>query len=318
VLFTRLGSVTLTVRALPLQGFVSVLPWQRKRRAAVALFMAGGAIGNFLAMAPIAVIAIALPGAGPAIGQLVAAQAVVGVVSLVPWPMKINGVQRGSDGMQLLRLLFRRQKDQLEQTHAFEQTHAKALRMVTPVGAELSPPSAEAREILFQITRRGIDSDVRIRRDVCHALRRVLDRDCASLLERLLVLGMLVGVQLTYRDTDATPRELDAWSLQALSISDSPGSRVTRGGVLVVLGRPHEAEAELRQLLDQPMLPADALGCRAFLAQAAAMRGDAAAARQWIAEARATIPDEHKSTLVPWLARLERWSMAPTGGAVPG
>ena len=91
----------------------------------------------------------------------------------------------------------------------------------------------------------------------------------------------MVSQELTWGNTGATLTELNAWSLEALQFVPCPALEITRAGALVALGRPEEARVVLTPLLDLPLDPTNAMGCRAFLALAARALDDPGEDRLW-------------------------------------
>jgi hypothetical protein len=269
----RIGELRLELRGSLLgSGFVRPVALGGFQKRWLALFLLGGVIGN---AAVIGVVAwLDAVGAAPTIlrdiaAPLVFSQAVIIVTSLIPYRTRVDGRLGGSDGLQLLGLLFDLRKF----------SYAIALDRY---GGGRRPPAASpaSGRIAQQIGHPERWTDEDVRRDAHEALRRELAQGVLSPDEEMLVLDALVTDGLIFADPALRP-ELDEWSLRALRLGPEVSTLVgSRGAVLVELGRYPEGKALLETVaFADEAVPFDSLITRIFLARAEHALGNAAAVR---------------------------------------
>lgn len=283
----RVGKMQLELRVLPVGGLVipAALP-NFHNRGLMALFFAGGVLGNVTAIG--AIVLLHVVGAAPTllhdpmgialvapqIGILVGTQVLLIIVSLFPHWGSIKGTPIASDGLQLLRVL----SGTFPYAILLEQYRRGATRPST------TPASSR---IAYQLARldRLIREDAR--RDFCAALRRELAEGGLSAEEEMLVLDALVTDGLIFADPLLRP-ELDQWSLRTLQLGPEIRTLVgSRGAVLVELGRYQEGKHLLETVaFADGAAPFDALMSRIFLARAEHALGNAAAASDLMIQAR--------------------------------
>src|ERR1700761_5894081 len=105
----RFGELWFELRLLPTLGFVSLYPAPVIRhRARSAIVLLGGVLANAAVIALVAIVTHRLAltaSADEAIGAIIFTQAWLIFVNLLPFTVKVEGRQVGSDGRQLLALL---------------------------------------------------------------------------------------------------------------------------------------------------------------------------------------------------------------------
>src|SRR5262249_54823295 len=108
LLHHRFREISLELRLLPLSGMVTTYPVTNFRRFYWALFILGGVLGNVAVIAAIAglnAIGAVPDAAGDSFGAIVFAQAVMIVMTIIPWRYRVSGTPVASDGLQILQLL---------------------------------------------------------------------------------------------------------------------------------------------------------------------------------------------------------------------
>jgi hypothetical protein len=288
----RLGGAKLEWRLLPFFGFVQCYPAFAYRKLSQAIFVLGGVLGNVTLVAIVAgldFVGAVPPAARAPLTGIVIAQFLLILISLLPFTTSVGGTRIGTDGLQLLRLLWRPRNGSTEVARFYASQLARYSRSGEPgPGASLASP-----RIFYQTRRLDAWSDEAVRSEVQDALSRELElgelgrEDEMLLLDTLLTLGLVTG------DEKFRPW-LDEWSLRALKLGPEIATLVgTRGAVLVSLGRFQEGKALLSSLsVAQHDASFDAtfdtLMTQFFLARAEYGLGNAAAARALGVAARRT------------------------------
>ena len=297
---TQVAGALLVLRLLPLSGYVLILPQPAMSRRAYAVMVASGPAANALLLACVALAAALRPDLDDALLPAGLAQAMILLVTLAPYRWGRGGQRRSSDGMQLWTYAVRRPPD------PFAASYAAMQAAVLPAGAERPPPSPAAPELIYQMTRRDRLRDAWAARDASAAMLGLLRTGALRLAERIMALDFLAGNEVLFGGTGATLADLDAWSEEAVALSPCPGPHMTRASVLTRLGRPAEAEAMLRPLLDSARGPGEAALCRLHLAEAAAALSQREQAGNWLAQARAAAAGPHRRLLLDLIGRAER------------
>jgi hypothetical protein len=138
------------------------------------------------------------------------------------------------------------------------------MRLVLPAGATVPPPSADAPEIIYYVNRPDRLTDPWARRDASAGLQNVLARGLLSEPERVVVLQNLALIERSKKD-EASLALMDAWSQQAVALAPRPYTLVTRGGVLLSLGKPAEALALLKPLTEVATAVGRGRLCQAYI-----------------------------------------------------
>jgi hypothetical protein len=264
LLRVKLGSAWFELRLWPLSGGVICLPRGPGRLAVSVTYLLGGMLANALVLATMSVIWFML--GDPVFWALVIGMAQVELIarSVVPYAKKWRGTEQPSDTLKIWRLLRHPEAD------AISEGHAVHMRRILPAGMPAPSPSPDTPEIIYQVGRRDRLTDQWARRDASAVLQRVLARHRLPAAERAYVLDNLVRTGLLRR-IDVPLERLEAWSLEAIALVESPYTLVTHGGVLLALGRPAEAEALLTPLLGAATVAGQGALCEAYIKQAAAM-----------------------------------------------
>jgi hypothetical protein len=292
----RLGQAWLIIRALPVTGVVKMLPVLTERRIALAVFLIGGVLGNVALFAALGIASVVIPNVSDSLKPVAFAQVFMIVVNLFPAPAKRSGL--GTDGRQLLRLLFRRRtKDIFKLRDAL-------LRQMVPDGAPLPDQSADTAEILYQYCRADLFTHPWVQRDAAEVMPRVLRRNHLPNAEKALVLNFLVSIELMFGGGGLSARCLDAWSREALAIAPTSAQRAQRGALLIALGRTDDGTTLLLELLSEPINTTADVLVRAFLAMAARGQGNSDDARRWNDEARVTMVSTNLNRIRPVVDRL--------------
>jgi hypothetical protein len=257
----RLGSALFDMRRWPHYGYVAYLPPPAGRTCARILRLSGGIMVNALLLAATLVLwnhssgfddkafwAISI---GNAQFSLIAA-------SIIPSALKWRGRRQPSDMWWILRLMRRRE------TNTLEELYAAQMRLVLPAGATVPPPSADAPEIIYYVNRPDRLTDPWARRDASAGLQNVLARGLLSEPERVVVLQNLALIERSKKD-EASLALMDAWSQQAVALAPRPYTLVTRGGVLLSLGKPAEALALLKPLTEVATAVGRGRLCQAYI-----------------------------------------------------
>ncbi len=256
------------LRVFLIQGYVQTVWRPNRSRLSKMAFAIGGVMGNFAAFGVFSAIAAMRTEASPVCATLAAAQGYVAMLTLIPWPSRIDGQRSGSDGLQFLGYLFK------SSTDAFPGIYRKLVAAVDPDAAEGAVPSCDIAEALIMLNRFGTAKALWERRYWLGCLRDQIYDGALSSAERVLVLEQVLSHELANRRGDVTQPELDSWSNEIVALSDNPAYRVTRSGVLVMLGRAAEARALLLSLSPAGMKPLQQLGCAVFRSQASAALGE--------------------------------------------
>jgi hypothetical protein len=242
----RMGRALFDMRRWPLYGYVAYLPAPRGRIWARILRLSGGFLVNALILAAMFVLWSYSDGLDDrafwaiSIGN---AQLSLIASAVIPFSRKWRGQTQVSDMLSILRLLRH------PQTGTLDELYAAQMRRVLPAGALVPAPSADAPEIIYYVTRRDRLSDPWGRRDVSAGLREVLARGTPSEPERALILQNLALIE-RHKGDEGSLELMDAWSQEAVALAPCASTLVTRGGVLLSLGRPAEALALLRPVVE--------------------------------------------------------------------
>lgn len=143
------------------------------------------------------------------------AQAVLILITAVPYTWRGRGGPQRSDGERLLRL---RQEVGLWSESKAQKTLVQRLGLTEPVPV----PSTAWPEIVYQVTRPDRLGEGWARRDACSVLHALQDAPGLTWFERLLVHEELVLQEAHYGDGLVTPAELDAWSSAACERAPLP------------------------------------------------------------------------------------------------
>ena len=296
LLHSRIGEMTLEFRLVPAAGFVAIYPVAKVRSRWMLLFLVGGFIGNVAVIVLLAWLDkfTALPKAiRDYIGPVVFVQLFMIGINLFPFRTKVEGYD--SDGLQLWRL--------------FRRLRAGAVDVDAVYAAMLSPycdghpphalATAASSRLIYHLFRPDQWTSDDARRDARDALLRELERGSLRREEELLVLNSLVGDGLIAGDSDSL-HQLDEWTREALQRGPHVKPLlVSRGSVLVMLGRFEEGKALLDPVATEaapdaavkpPIIVSfDTLLAQTFLARAEHALGAYVAARHWAATAHKTL-----------------------------
>jgi Peptidase family M50 len=239
----RLGEVQFDLRLLPLGGRVAISPPLAARKLAMLLFLLGGVLGNVALLA--LVMSLAATGARPEhagtpLKAIIGVQLFLVAVSLLPFRVKVDGVEVGSDGLQLLQLLWSPRAEPTEAARLYAEMLAAYSSPNAP--RPVTSPAAARLIALINDPRQWGDADAT--RTHLEALEHELAGNL-SLEEELLALDSLITIGLILGDPPLRAR-LDQWSRRALQLGPHiPTLRGSRGAVLVELGRCEEGKALL-------------------------------------------------------------------------
>jgi hypothetical protein len=168
--------------------------------------------------------------------------------------------------------------------------------------------------IAGQLARRDRLINQSSRRKAWRAVRRELaagdltPEEEMHALDSLVTDGLLVADAAIVSDPVLRP-DLDLWSQRALRLGPKVKTLIaSRGAVLIALGRFHEGKALLETVaFAEEASLADSLLNRIFLARAERALGNAAAAGQLLAEARAIATASFRGpVLTAWTGRIQR------------
>jgi hypothetical protein len=280
---SRFGETWLELRALPLAGRVEPSLVVINHRCRWALILLGGVLGNLVVICILYGLH-AVGAAGKAddfLGPVMFAQMSMIIGNLVPF----SGRFGTSDGMRLLRLLWRRASDQALPAQ-FSDVYNAFLRTYGGAKTQFTMTEASSR-LVYHLFR--FQTNKEAYPEAREGVLRELHRGDLSREEQMWVLDALITDGIVSRDP-AARLHLDAWSRQALALGpDLTTLQGSRGAVLVELGRYDEGKTLLAPLAgpDQPV-SFDAFMSRTFLALAERGLGNEAAARQLADAARAT------------------------------
>jgi len=292
-------------RLLPLAGFVAHYPVVNSRWYRWAFFLLGGVLGNVALVCLLAGLdagGFAPEPADDTFGPVVLVQLFMIVGNLVPFRAKVGGARVPTDGLRLLRLLWRSQDD----AAPFRAAYATRLRNYSNGDLQFTMTSDSWR-ILYNMA--GFDSatDENSRRLFREALLRVLKSGDLLREERLVVLDDLVTYGVVSSDP-AVRCHLDEWSLQALALGpELPTLLGSRGAVLIELGRYEAGKALLEPLVATYRGESfDSLMTQAFLARAEHALGNPEVARRLADAARSDANAlEAAPRIMAMLSRME-------------
>lgn len=299
----RIGAVDLELRAIPFSGFVKPVSYETASRLGVVLFTLGGVIGNVAVLGVLALVDALVPlsllGQFALIYVVAAAQLLIIVSTLIPIRTTVNGTPIGSDGLQLIQLLRRR--------HSLDvyRAYCVLLRRYQPTGTP--QVSAAMPLIVPQIARTEKYTNEWARRDVLAILQRQLDTGALTPAEEMLVLDCLLTTGLIAGDPEYRPH-LAAWAHRAGELGPDIATLTgSRAAVLVELGDYAAGKALLESVVATSDSPQDGPIVAAFLARAAAVLGDTAAARRHADAARQAVDgDASLAWLRPLIERVAR------------
>ena len=273
ILFKRQVRITsFKIHLLPFGGAVRLLwPLLPKKHAQIFV-MLGGVFGNALMIAIFGFLGSRglmkhLPtnfGSAILFGQIIP------VLNLIPYPAKVGGKSVGTDGLQALRILFRRQRVMSPAAT----TYLEIIKRYVPEADASILKSSNASRILLLLVQADIskedDAGLRIDEEFLH----MIDSGTLFKAEEVLVLDALVTSALLRQNPTLVGR-IDEWSLRSLELA--PMCRpllATRGGVLAKLGRYSEAKAILEPIVRDATDLNEEMISRLFLAYAERGLGD--------------------------------------------
>jgi hypothetical protein len=297
----RLGEVLFELRLFPLGGSVATYPQLVARKVMMLFVTLGGVLGNgALLLAALAATSILPEDAGTPLRAIAATQFYLIAGNLLPFRVKVDGVEVGSDGLQLLKLLWGPRSGPTEAARRYAEMLVAYARPNAP--EPVNSPAASRLFPLINDPRQWEDAEAT--RAHLDALEGELANDL-SLEEELLALDALITTGLILGDPTLRPR-LDRWSLRALQLGPHvPTLRGSRGAVLVELGRCKEGQALLAGFAAAEG-SFDALMNQVYLARAEHALGDRAAAVRCAEAARKTAASHPQAPGVkPLLRRLE-------------
>jgi Peptidase family M50 len=280
-----LGQVQFELRLLPLGGMVAMWPLLAIPKVQTLVILLGGILGNVALLGLVAALAATgtvTEDASTPLNAIIAVQLFLIAVSLLPFRTKVGGGKIGSDGLQLLRLLWSPRVGPSEAGRLYAEMLATYSRPNAP-----QPVISPAASRLFGVIndpRQWADADAKLAH--LEALERELAKTL-SLEEELLALDSLITTGLILGDPALRAR-LDRWSLRALQLGPHvPTLRGSRGAVLVELGRYEEGKALLAGF-GAAEGSFDAFMNQVYLARAEQALGDSAAAVRFAEAARKT------------------------------
>ena len=239
----------------------------------------GGVLGSVALVAVLAAASAHWPKVSSVLGTLALAQAILIAFALWPWTTSIGP----SDGMRLWLL----RKPPLDM-RGFAHDLAKAVFPDLEAGSQPIPFEA-AVEMVRQVARSDWKIDAYAAEDREATLRYLLDSDQipAATPERALILDTLLVMEACNVRTGASPGNILAWSTEFLALAGAGKAEVLHGMALLMNGQHEAGQTLLQAAYEKPQDGFEAaLNC-AFLAQAAALRGDEAGVRQWMNVIRA-------------------------------
>jgi hypothetical protein len=304
---SRIGDARLEVRVLPLMaGRVGTYAPLDYRGHLWVLFLLGGVVGNLTLICLVAGLRLfGDPGPAPDFLDVVLFTQVVEIAAnLIPLPGRCGG----TDGMQLLRLLWRPAVDHATIRKIYDAYVGKYGKGKLPLAMTMA-----SSRLLYHVLEFQTDKDKDVHAEAREAILRELGRCDLTREEQMWAFDALTTEGIVSGDPAIRPC-LDGWSQQALTLGpDLPTLQGSRGAVLVELGRYAEGKALLAPLAaPDPARAFDAFMSQAFLALAERGLGNEAAARQSADAARATAKaaysgkTETSPTIAAMLARLDR------------
>jgi Peptidase family M50 len=287
----RIGELLIELRAFPNGGYVTCLPQHRRKQVVSLLMSFGGVLGNAGLFAALGAMSASHIAPDEALRPIAAVQVFMIVSSLFPWG--------NSDGMRILLTLLQREPDVLRVCHPLL-LQGRATEEQIAAG-----PSPAFPEFLLHYHRLGIDKDRWVKQDAIERLRRALGRTDFLPVERALLLDCLISFDLFETEEILDLARLDAWSAEALALAPSPSAMMTRGCVLIVLGRVEEGRHILITVADAAVGPYERVLYCACRAEAEEAHGNVSGARHWAEQAQVAALDAPASDLSGVQRRLK-------------
>jgi len=183
---------------------------------------------------------------------------------IIPFPAKLQGRRVGTDGLQILNILFSR----LPALTPAGTIYLRMIQRYVPEAGAENLKSAVASEILGVILQSWQAEDIRAERMCLTHLERILDGGSLSSSEEVLVLDHLITTALLSDDAGMIAK-IDEWSIRALDLAPLAEPLAgSRGGVLARLGRYAEAKLLLAPIAWKTGDMIEQAMCRLFLAYA--------------------------------------------------
>lgn len=290
---------------VPLGGITILRPALRRKATAELLFLLGGVSANLLLallLAPLARAWWLFYPVRTMLGGIVAAQGLLIILNLLPWSGKGWGGRVWTDGLQILRLLWRWRSGltPLGELYLSRLRHYDAA-----AGPALLGTAGALRLVEAHSEGPWGDPGVRARRRA--VIQSLLDEGALAPALELMALDLLATEALLL-DEPGCCSSLDAWSGRGLALAPANRRlRHTRGGVLVQMGCYADGLALLEPEPAQGASAFELFLNQLFAAEAHHGLGHREEARRWLGEARRRIEDPSLRPYLPaLLARLAR------------
>jgi hypothetical protein len=283
VLRGRLGKTDLELRALPVAGFVSIVPYQNISKPWMVLCLLGGPLGNCALIGLVAWIDHVSPtlpqyfrdGFGP----VVFVSVIYIVVNLLPVRGMSNRHRVASDGLQIIQLLRGR--------HSSDHYRAYVELLRRYGGGTAAQPTAAWNRVAPRLYREEVWANEFTRGEALDAAQRELAAGELQPAEEMLILDRLITVGLVSGDPEYRSH-FDEWSVRARELGPEVTTlKGSRGAALVELGQVEAGKA----LLDEVAAAGDASQfdlamTTMFLSRAEHALGNRAAAQRHLTDAR--------------------------------
>jgi hypothetical protein len=298
VLRGRLGKTDLELRALPVGGFVSIVPYQNIRKPWIVLYLLGGPLGNCALIGLVAWIDHVSPtlpqyfrdGFGP----VVFVSVMYFVVNLLPIRVMANGHRVASDGLQIIQLLRGR--------HAVDHYRAYVELLRRYGGGTAPQPTAAWNRVALKLYREEVWANEFARGEALGAAQRELVAGELQPAEEMLVLDRLITVGLVLDDPEFRSH-FDQWSARARELGPEIMTlKGSRGAALVELGQVEAGKALLEEVeaaVDASQF--DVAMTKIFLSRAEHALGNRAAAQRHLMDARSVFGADPS---YPWYRSL--------------
>lgn len=256
VLFrTGLSRTAIEIRLLPGRGMVQHLrPAERWRRLRMFIFFAAGPACDilvFLALLTASRQPHATEHLSTALAIAAGAQAYCIFSNLWPHTTVVNDVRVANDGLQLVRLLTRKDGSAVHQTGQeaiYQGVYEVLIKQYLLPGQSLPTRSERSAGALDYIVARYVNREGETP-EMVSQMETILSTDLQPC-EELLLLDALITAILPLGDPERLA-DLDRWSARAYELgSDIATIRASRGSVLIEIDRPEEGLALLEDGLN--------------------------------------------------------------------